>query len=139
MNQLAPTPARIATDRNTVAAFDPDCSSDAGMLETAAWQIECLSFVAAPANRLLGYARLALPGGMVLHSCRVFKTEQGPRVASPEIARRYDPDGRWTSSRAYNFPDQADWVRFSDAAIAAIEHAFPGAFAHPDTTTTTKD
>ena len=70
---------------------------------------------------------------------RVFKTPEGPRIGSPEIARRYDPDGRWTSSRAFNFPDQADWVRFSDAAIAAIEHAFPGAFAHPDTTTTTKD
>jgi hypothetical protein len=139
MNQLAPTPARIADDRSTVAAFDPDCSSDAGMLETAAWQIECVGFVAEPVNKLVGYARLRLPGGMVIHGARVFRTPEGLRIGSPEIARRYDPDGRWTSSRAFNFPDQADWVRFSVAAIAAIERAYPGALAHPDTTTPTKD
>jgi hypothetical protein len=139
MNQLVPTPARIATDRSTVAAFDPDCSSDASTLEPAAWQIECEGFIAEPNGKLVGFARLRLPGGMLLHGVRVFQTPEGLRIGSPEIARRYDPDGRWTSSRSWNFPVAADWVRFGVAAIAAIARACPGALAHPDTTTTTKD
>jgi len=139
MNQLSPTLARIAADRSTVAVFARDCASDPGTLQPSVWQIECEGFVAEPVNKLVGYARLRLPGGMLLHGVRVFQTTEGLRISSPEIARRYDPDGRWTSSRAWNFPVAADWVRFSVAAIAAIERAYPGALVHPDTTTTTKD
>ncbi|MDA8253194.1 MAG: hypothetical protein M0Z28_29045 [Rhodospirillales bacterium] len=86
------------------------------------WRIRCVAWEpnADSDPRRLGFADLLLPGGLVLQRVNFLLTADGNiRSAAPHAAKR--------GPAAFRFATDADWRRFSAAAVAAVRRFDPAA------------
>jgi hypothetical protein len=89
-------------------------------------------------NTLLGFCRVRLPSGMVLHDVAVHM-KNGRRWASPSSKPRLgrdglqlrDPDGKSLWTPIVSFETKAIGDRFSAQVIEALRREFPNALPDP--------
>jgi hypothetical protein len=89
-------------------------------------------------NTLLGFCRVRLPSGMILHDVAVHM-KNGRHWASPSSKPRLgrdglqlrDPDGKALWTPIVSFETKAIGDRFSAQVIEALRGAFPNALPDP--------
>jgi hypothetical protein len=92
------------------------------------WDIECVAFFpVANDDRRRGYAHLKLPGGMLLKDVGIIQTSYGSRATFPRARNQGDPGDFKKLHAAIFFPDEANWIAFSAAAVKAVRAAYPSA------------
>jgi len=105
-------------------------------MSAADYAITCTGFFAdgTSTGNYLGSAYLLVtPPGILLQYVSIVAMDNKVRVVFPRravLAARggtlTTQDGEPKTVRAASFPNNAAWVAFSDATVAAIEAAFPG-------------
>ena len=86
-------------------------------------------------NSLLGFARVELPSGMVIHDVTILTGERGPWASPPSkpmIGRDgtalTDDKGKLRYSPVIEFASKEVRDRFSAAVVAALRASHPDAF-----------
>ena len=105
-------------------------------MSAADYEITCTGFFAdgAPTSNYLGSAYLLItPPGILLQHVSIVAMDDRVRVVFPRrgvLGARggilNTPGGEPKTVRAASFPNNSDWIAFSDAALAAIDAAYPG-------------
>jgi hypothetical protein len=97
--------------------------------------IRILEWRAVHSGNLIGVAKVALPGGVVLIGCQVLNGVQGPWVSPPSrpvLGRdgcvQRDANGKQRFAATVEFASRALRDRFSAGVIAALRAAHPEAF-----------
>jgi DNA-binding cell septation regulator SpoVG len=98
--------------------------------------LKILAWHPTPRNSLLGFARVALPSGMIVHDVTILKGEHGPWASPPSkpmVSRdgtvMKDDAGKVRYTPIIEFTSKEIRTRWSNSVIEAMRAAHPEVFA----------